>query len=1055
MLSSLEPAAVAGLPGLLLLMGDAGVARICILGPPGTVAFIRSLTTFVQQRTLVVASELSGDEVIHWRNHFAIYSVPLRSAPTAAVTNWLERVDFQLPCRLRRAAQRRQRCDFMSASPPAKRGCAQVRALESASCSQTEPVSGPADAEGRVGGSGKGRNGVSAGDDDSCNGSDGSDGGDSNRGEEYSGNSSNGGDSRGGGGGTSSSESSNVSSNGKGVEENDDGGSSSSSSSSSSSDDSSSDSSNGDSSNDSTRDDNEASEPAPGSNQEDGRSAGASSSYPADDATTADIACSHDDDRLFEAFLSGANLSALLVRRAWTDKALRRSLIAQWLAARGGVPKSTAASIAPTSTTRPGASPASSVPPDNSSFRAPAPVELVRLPWAAETPTANETESAASAAGAISFACVPHEAAADGRFCSLLWSGCTALDELQVLVHHPLMRCFAGKEAGPEFASSPRPYVAWALHAVPAALAYTPEYRRWVSDHMHGAQHVLLHAGNMPHASGCGRAFGAAAHQRAQLRALLGEKLFPTGNGLDGGLHQEPTSQGGSIDSTCRAQQGNVPTQPGAATLLHNETWVPHGVAAIPMMRLCAQRHPCRDAAYDTRVGAPDAGAGAGTGTGDGAPSAEPGSLGSAWGAAPPCTAQCLAIVDEAAVARELNTILAMETTDDSEQQPVSCKDLACEDLPGAVPRPPTAATFEAARPPLGCRRDLLTVCMLGTGCAVPSRHRAPAAVYLHAFSRGGVLLDVGEGSLGQLAALLPPSRMVDALGRLSMVWISHHHADHHLGLLRLLSAAHEVRGPSAPPLLVVGPRAVGTFLRAYHQLLPKRARPRIFFEHCASFNSARSSGRAQLLRSGQLGLRAVRCVPVLHCADAWGVVLEHAAGWSVVYSGDTRPCEALASAGRGATLLIHEATFDDDRAADAVQKRHSTRGEALSIAERMGAYRVLLTHLSSRYSKLLYQRKVSSTPQVDEADGLEHTKGPDSQLAAASRSLVAFDMMAINLADLEQLPQHMSSLTNFIAREERFTRARQQAETMESFARSERIEKELALTGSFPMPTS
>ena len=43
---------------------------------------------------------------------------------------------------------------------------------------------------------------------------------------------------------------------------------------------------------------------------------------------------------------------------------------------------------------------------------------------------------------------------------------------------------------------------------------------------------------------------------------------------------------------------------------------------------------------------------------------------------------------------------------------------------------------------------------MLGTGCAIPSKHRAPAAVYLDAFARGGVLLDVGEGSLGQLCTL-------------------------------------------------------------------------------------------------------------------------------------------------------------------------------------------------------------------------------------------------------------------------------------------------------------
>lgn len=35
-------------------------------------------------------------------------------------------------------------------------------------------------------------------------------------------------------------------------------------------------------------------------------------------------------------------------------------------------------------------------------------------------------------------------------------------------------------------------------------------------------------------------------------------------------------------------------------------------------------------------------------------------------------------------------------------------------------------------------------------------------------------------------------------------------------------------------------------------------------------------------------------------------------------------------------------------------QKRHSTTQEALCIAQRMGAYRTILTHFSARYPKVL-----------------------------------------------------------------------------------------------------
>lgn len=54
------------------------------------------------------------------------------------------------------------------------------------------------------------------------------------------------------------------------------------------------------------------------------------------------------------------------------------------------------------------------------------------------------------------------------------------------------------------------------------------------------------------------------------------------------------------------------------------------------------------------------------------------------------------------------------------------------------------------------------------------------------------------------------------------------------------------------------------------------------------------------------------RCVPVVHCKDAWGLVLRLAGGFTLVASGDTRPCRRLVQAGRGATLLLHEATFED-----------------------------------------------------------------------------------------------------------------------------------------------
>jgi ribonuclease Z len=74
--------------------------------------------------------------------------------------------------------------------------------------------------------------------------------------------------------------------------------------------------------------------------------------------------------------------------------------------------------------------------------------------------------------------------------------------------------------------------------------------------------------------------------------------------------------------------------------------------------------------------------------------------------------------------------------------------------------------------------------------------------------------------------------------------------------------------------------------------------------------------------------------LPVLHCANAFALIVRHQNDWKLVYSGDTRPYDALAVAGKGATMVIHEATFVDETE-DALQKSHSTFDEAVGICQK------------------------------------------------------------------------------------------------------------------------
>jgi len=93
--------------------------------------------------------------------------------------------------------------------------------------------------------------------------------------------------------------------------------------------------------------------------------------------------------------------------------------------------------------------------------------------------------------------------------------------------------------------------------------------------------------------------------------------------------------------------------------------------------------------------------------------------------------------------------------------------------------------------------------------------------------------------------------------------------------------------------------------------------------------------------------------------------------GKKIVYSGDTRPCKNLLKEAQDADLIIHDACFSQEHQQMAVDKKHSTAGEAAEIAKNAGAKKLLITHFSNRYDDItpLLREAQSVFPETTAAE--------------------------------------------------------------------------------------
>jgi ribonuclease Z len=273
-----------------------------------------------------------------------------------------------------------------------------------------------------------------------------------------------------------------------------------------------------------------------------------------------------------------------------------------------------------------------------------------------------------------------------------------------------------------------------------------------------------------------------------------------------------------------------------------------------------------------------------------------------------------------------------------------------------------------------------LEIFFLGTSGGMPTVERSGPAIAIRKNNKI-ILFDCGEGTQVQM------QKIPLSISKIHTIIISHLHGDHISGLPGVLMTLGLFNREK--PLLIIGPKGTRNFLTCLSETaklgivypikiieLEKEVEELKFREYnIKAIKAIHSEFNAysyifeEKTRSGKFyPNRALeRGVPE---GELWGrlqkgetVILDGSIitpkevmgpprrGRKIIYTGDSRPNQKLEAYSKNVDLLIHESTFSEEHKDKALDYGHSTASEAANFASKVMAKKLVLFHISPRYS--------------------------------------------------------------------------------------------------------